>query len=68
MIVDFTVNGENYFTVVAYKRLLTAERVNNGKTFVAENCIIAGINAAPVRTAVTYSLGHFQNLRTQFFP
>ena len=27
MIVDFTVNGKNYFSVVAYKRLLSAERL-----------------------------------------
>lgn len=35
MVINFTVYGKNDFSVVAYQRLFAAQRVNNGKTFVA---------------------------------
>ena len=66
MIVDFAVSSQDDFSVIAYKRLLSAERVNNRKTFMTQNRIISSINPAPVRTTVTNSLTHLQNLSTQF--
>ena len=65
MVVDFTVDGKDQFTVSAFQRLATGSRVDDGKTFAGEDGGFTLINPAPVRAAVTDTFTHFKRLLSE---
>ena len=66
VVVDFAVHRKNYRAVGTDKRLLSRKRVYDGKTFVAQNRVVARVHAAPVRSSVANLARHVQKLRAQF--
>ena len=65
MVVDLTIDGEHLLLVGGEEGLTAALGVNDGQTLVAQDGRGAGIDAAPVGTAVTYLLTHAERFLTQ---
>ena len=66
VVVNLAVHGQNLFPVRGVERLPAALRVDDGEPFVAKYGTLATIDAAPVRSAVAYLLGHGQCFPAQF--
>ena len=66
MVIDFAIHGKDLPAVGRVEGLPTAFGVDDGEAFMCQDGTAAYVDTAPVRTAVTYLLRHFQRLASQF--
>ncbi|MGY6036075.1 hypothetical protein ACUY4R_004190 [Kosakonia sp. BK9b] len=57
MVVDLPVDCQRMCFFLVVERLSTGVNINNGETFMGQDCFVACINAGPVRAAVAHQAG-----------
>ena len=65
MIVDFTINSQNLFSVRREQWLSPTLRIDYRQTFVCQNGRTTAIYSAPVRSAVAYAFRHSESFLSQ---